>query len=321
MKILHVIISKGFAGSELYAINLLNYQSKFHNTFLIKINETNNVKYKKFLNSKTKVFNFNSFLKKFKINNKIDEINPDVVHTHLGNASKIVIKKNFKLVATLHMNYQKGHYSKHDGLIVSNDVQKEKASQSFKGIIKKSYLWPCSQNFHEANNIDIRKNLNIPKNSFIFGSIGRFISQKGFDIIVESFKSLNLDNCFLILIGNGHNEYPSYESKNIILLDHQDNVSSYLKSFDCYISASRWETFGIALIEAMSNNLPVITSIHEGNKEWINDFDVSIFTDAKDLRLKITEAFLKKPPKKKYDLDRFNYDEICKKITEFYMQL
>ena len=37
MKILHVIISKGFAGSELYTINLINYQSRNNDTYLIKI--------------------------------------------------------------------------------------------------------------------------------------------------------------------------------------------------------------------------------------------------------------------------------------------
>ena len=48
MKILHVIISKGFAGSELYAINLLNYQSKDNETYLIKTAENNSEKYKNF---------------------------------------------------------------------------------------------------------------------------------------------------------------------------------------------------------------------------------------------------------------------------------
>jgi len=39
MKILHVIISKGFAGSELYTVNLINHQSKNNDTFLIKSDE------------------------------------------------------------------------------------------------------------------------------------------------------------------------------------------------------------------------------------------------------------------------------------------
>jgi len=48
-----------------------------------------------------------NFLKKI-----IQKINPDIVHTHLGDASRIMSKSwgNFKLVATCHMNYKKKHY-------------------------------------------------------------------------------------------------------------------------------------------------------------------------------------------------------------------
>ena len=56
MKILHVLISKGFAGSELYAINLLNHQSQNHQTFLIKNSKSDANKYNKFLNINVKTF-------------------------------------------------------------------------------------------------------------------------------------------------------------------------------------------------------------------------------------------------------------------------
>ena len=131
MKILHVIISKGFAGSELYAINLLNYQSQKNETFLIKDANSDSKKYKKFLNNNVKIYELEGFFKKIKINKMIADIKPNIVHTHLGNASKIVIKKDFKLISTLHMSYHKEHYTAHDGLIISNQTQLGKASISF----------------------------------------------------------------------------------------------------------------------------------------------------------------------------------------------
>ena len=320
MKILHVIISKGFAGSELYTVNLINHQSKNNDTYLIKSAENNSIKYQKFLNKKTKIIDLKGLFKKIKINKLIDQINPDIVHTHLGNASKLIKKKKeFKLVSTLHMNYQSQHYKNHDGLIISNDTQEKKALESFKGKIKRSYLWPCAEKNLKKKHT-LRDDLSISKSSYLFGSIGRFSKQKGFDIIIESFKKLEFNDAFLLLIGNGHDEYKSHLDKNIILLDHQDNVADYLSIFDCYISASRWETFGIALVEAMSFNLPIITSVHEGNKEWIYDFDVDIFQNdnVSDLSMKMMNIYKKKPIKKKYNLDRFNYSKICDEILEFY---
>ena len=323
MKILHVLISKGFAGSELYAINLLNYQSQNHRTFLIKNSKSDENKYKKFLNNNVKTYDLKGFFKKIKINKMIAEIEPDIVHTHLGNASKIISKKNFKLVSTIHMNYQLDHYNQHDGIIVSNQTQFKKASESFKGKIKNLYLWPLFNNKFLKSNDQLKKELSIPSKSFIFGSVGRFHKQKGFDIVYESFKNLNLENAFLILIGNGYDEYKHYKYKNVILLDHQDNIQDYYKLFDCYISASRWESFGIALIEAMYFSLPIITTVHEGNQDWISDYDVEIFENENidQLKKKIIKTYNTGPKSIKYNLNRFDYNIICEDILKFYNDL
>lgn len=322
MKILHVIISKGFTGSELYVINLINYQSKYHDTMLIK-NENNEVSiYKNLLNKNVKVFDLKGFFKRFKINRIINKVKPDVVHTHLGNSSRIIKKKKFKLISTLHMNYDDRHYKNHDGLIISNETQEKKALKSFKGKIKRSLLWPCT-NKKNLTNKNLREKFSIPKNSYIFGSVGRFHKQKGFDIILKSFIKNKSKNVYLILIGNGFKEFIHYANKNIILLDHQYNIEDFYNFFDAYISASRWETFGISLVEAMSFNLPIITTVHEGNQEWISRYPVTTFKidDVDDLDNKIKFFCSKKPKKQKYNLDIFNYENICDEILAFYQNI
>ena len=323
MKILHVIISKGFAGSELYVINLLNYQSNFHDTYLIKNYNKESKRYKKFLNDNIKIYDVKGFFKKIKINNIIKKINPDIVHTHLGISSRIINKKNFKLISTLHMNYDKKHYENHDALIISNKTQENNALKSFRGKIKRSLLWPCTNKIKIDSKINIRKIYSIPKNGYVFGSVGRFHKQKGFDIILDSFKKLNISNTYLILIGNGHDQYKNFKSRNIILLDHKDDIANYYNAFDCYVSASRWETFGISLIEAMSFNLPIITSIHEGNQEWINDFDILKFNlnNKKDLMSKMKVFYETRPKRKKYNLNRFDYKIISRNILNFYKEI
>lgn len=323
MKILHVIISKGFAGSELYLINLLNYQSKKHDTYLIKNINKENRRYKKHLNPRTKVFDVTGLFKKIKVNKIIDTIKPDIVHTHLGLSSRIIKKKNFKLVSTLHMNYENKYYQNHDGLIISNKTQEKKARKNFRGKIKRSLLWACTKKNNNFKSINVRKKLGIPHDAYIFGSVGRFHKQKGFDIILNSFLKSNLSNAYLILLGNGHNDFNYYKSKNIKLLGHQDNTSDYYKIFNCYISASRWETFGISLIEAMKFNLPIITTVHEGNIEWINNYSVTKFNidDTDSLKSKIEFFYRTKPKKRKYNLNRFNYENICKDISKFYIDI
>ena len=65
-------------------------------------------------------------------------------------------------------------------------------------------------------------------------------------------------------------------------------------------SASRWETFGISLIEAMNFQLPILTTIHEGNSEWIYNYPVDIFEidNMNDFINKIKLIYKSKPKKK-----------------------
>ena len=77
--------------------------------------------------------NLTNFFKRNFLKKIIQKINPDIVHTHLGDASRIMSKSwgNFKLVATCHMNYKKKHYNNHDGIILLNKTQEEIVKEQF----------------------------------------------------------------------------------------------------------------------------------------------------------------------------------------------
>ena len=123
------------------------------------------------------------------------------------------------------------------------------------------------------------------------------------------------------IIKSGHLQ--KYQQRQYILLDHQDNIQDYYKLFDCYISASRWESFGIALIEAMYFSLPIITTVHEGNQDWISDYDVEIFENENidQLKKKIIKTYETGPKNIKYNLNRFDCNIICEDIFKFYNEL
>ena len=153
----------------------------------------------------------------------------------------------------------------------------------------------------------------------------QFHPQKGFDIILNCFKKANLKNATLLLIGNDHNEYANkiIGYKNIILLGHEDNVSNYYNIFDVVIFASRWETFGFSLVESMKFGLPIISSVHIGNKDWIKKFNISLINlkNEKDIERKIISFNNKKLSKKNYNLEIFDYKKNCKKISNIYNEI
>ena len=86
--IIHVILSDGFAGSEKYVCDLLEFQKKYFNVYVVISNK--NFMIKKFLDKKIRVFQINSFFQSIKIKKIINKLNPDIVHTHLGEATKKV---------------------------------------------------------------------------------------------------------------------------------------------------------------------------------------------------------------------------------------
>ena len=315
MKIIHIILSKGFSGSEKYVVDLINIQSLKHKCFLI-INKKNNY-YEKYcqINKGIKIIKINNFLSFFFINLYLNIVRPQIVHTHLGDASKKVIKRKFfKLISTLHMNFKKKYYKNHDGLIVSNETKKIEINNKLKCEVKKIYLWPSSNDIENAKNIsDLKKEYKIEKNDFIFGSIGRFHYQKGFDILQKVFKEISNKKIYLFLIGNDHDKFNHYKSKNIITLPFQKNTAQFYKFFDCFIMSSRWETFGMTLIEAMQNKLPIITTVHEGNQDWIKNYNVDIFNinNHSELKNLIDKRFKLGKQKTNYDLTIFNKIDRC----------
>jgi glycosyltransferase involved in cell wall biosynthesis len=323
IKIIHIILSSGFAGSERHMIDLINFQSKNYKTYLIKLKKNyylNNL----IISKKTKIYKIPKYFKKFFLRKIIKKLNPDIIHTHLGGASKIISKKwgNFKLVATCHMNYKKKYYTNHDGIIVLNKTQEKIVKKEFHNKIIRINLWPSLIRSKKYKKLYLLNKLKIKKNSYIFGSLGRFHYQKGFDLILKIFDKLKLKNCYLILIGNGHKEYKKIykNNHNIKILAHKNNPDDYLRIFNTFIFPSRWESFGLSLIEAMRNNLPIITSVNEGNKDWIKKFNVTRFNIDNDNQLKkaILKHYLNKAKKQKYNLKNFQPNIIIKQIDNFY---
>tara|TARA_B100001057_G_scaffold169036_1_gene169838 strand:+ start:467 stop:1462 length:996 start_codon:yes stop_codon:yes gene_type:complete len=323
LKILHVILSKGFSGSEKYVVDLTEFQKKKHFVYAItsKKNYSLNVKLKKKIN----VFEIGNFFRKLKIQKLIKNIKPNIVHTHLGESARLIEKSSsYKTISTMHMNYRNKDFKNMDGIIVSNKSQFKEIKKVFKGKIFMSYLWVNLPKSTIKKSIQ-KKKLNIPKKNLIFGSIGRFHPQKGFDILIECFQELNLKNSTLILIGNGHKEYSKLErdSKKFKIVGQVDNVSNYYNIFDICMFASRWESFGYSLIESMKFKKPIISSKHIGNKDWINKFSIHQFDINKKNQLKklIKKLYKSRPLIKKYDLSMFEYKKNCEAITGIYKKL
>jgi len=325
MKIVHLILSKGFAGTERYVCDLANYQKNNNKVYIVKLKSDNTEYFKKNTSKAINFIEMSNFFKSIFLKKIIKKIQPDIVHTHLGDAAKIIKKKwgQYKTVATMHMNYNPKYFKNIDGIICSNNHQLQNIKKKFSGSLFKSYLWPIEN--VKKNKINLKKKLGIPADYYIFGSIGRFHRQKGFDFLASTFDKVNLKKTALVLVGNGHLDFiKKYKhNKNIFLLDHSECPSHLYQIFDAAVFVSRWESFGITLLEAMQHRLPIISTVHEGNKDWVNKFKIlKIKVDNfKNLKKSLLYFRKLKPKKISYDLKDFKYKTLCQKIQKFYQDL
>ena len=115
-----------------------------------------------------------------------------------------------------------------------------------------------------------------------FLAVGRFSHlHKGFDLLIEAFHFFAEKNkeWTLDIVGEGPEEpmyrelIKKYELEDRITIHPFTNhIQQYYSEAQVYVLSSRWEGFGLVLVEAMAHGLPVISSDLPTSKEIMGDF-------------------------------------------------
>lgn len=119
-------------------------------------------------------------------------------------------------------------------------------------------------------------------NSKRFLAVGRFSHRhKGFDLLIEAFSIFAKNNkeWTLDIVGEGVEE-PLYRKMiadyklggRITLHPFTNNIQQYYTNAQVYVLSSRWEGFGLVLVEAMAHGLPIVSSDLPTSKEIMGDF-------------------------------------------------
>lgn len=127
-----------------------------------------------------------------------------------------------------------------------------------------------------------------------FIGVGRFSHKhKGFDILLKAFAKYcekHDDGWTLEIVGEGP-EQQMYEDiikdnnigHRVTISPFTNNVQKHYANASVYVLSSRWEGFGLVLIEAMSHGLPIISSHLPVTKELLDRTDTSLFFKNEDV--------------------------------------
>jgi len=141
-------------------------------------------------------------------------------------------------------------------------------------------------------------------------SVGRlYIKQKGFDLLLEAHKRL-IDKKILhklIILGDGPDKVTLKAminslglSNSVELHGFQDNIVDWYDNSHVFALASRYEGFGLVIVEALARGIPVVTTDCDGPREILSSGEYGIIVDkenveslAKGIELALTNNTLR----------------------------
>jgi glycosyltransferase involved in cell wall biosynthesis len=114
-----------------------------------------------------------------------------------------------------------------------------------------------------------KKELRIPENSLVVGTVGRLVPVKGPEFLIEASKIIisKYPDTYFLFAGDGELRQ-SLEmkarqmgvNKNIIFLGWRDDVPKIISIFDIFVLPSLNEGMGRVLVEAMALHKPIVAS-------------------------------------------------------------
>lgn len=318
--ILEICLSPDLGGLELHVKNLSTYLNAFS-----VINKTS--KLEPFLHEQSLTYSKIGRYSFFSLAKIIDKQEIDIVHLHWTKdipvvaLAKLISKRKPKIVQTRHMHmtrfksdfYHSFLYKNIDLIIsVTHLVQKQLETfipQDVRPKIQTCYIGANTPKVlsHEETT-ELKTSLGL-KNAFIVAIVGRIEEAKGQHIVLQAVKKLREQgiNAKTLVIGHAMNE--SYLQnlketyKDDIFTGFVNNASNLMQIADCLVLATKKETFGLVLIEAMKCGICVVGSNQGGPLEIIDHEKTGLLFESmnsNDLYEKLSDLY--EHPNKKEQL-------------------
>jgi glycosyltransferase involved in cell wall biosynthesis len=273
-----------------------------------------------------------------------------VLHAHLPKAELVasLIRRKSTLILSKHNSeqfYPSGNRfisklmakfvsRRSDGIIyISEAVQEFTVNISEDTILTPSWIvhYGYNSNFLLP---DKKSHLEIMGEKLVVGTVSRLVPQKDLRTLIGAIALLNVQNisCELVIVGRGpdRQELENYSrtigvDDSLRWVDFSEDVYSEISQMDIFCLTSKYEGFGLVLLEAMQCQVPIVASRNSAIVEVLGEeyqyfFDTS---DVDDLSNKIIDFLVTTNRKEaiEYLQDRlrfFSPRKMCLSIEKIY---
>lgn len=178
-----------------------------------------------------------------------------------------------------------------------------------------------------------REKLGLKGKRVILSVPGRFNYGKGVHLLMDSFRLIKDNDARLVVVGGGGNycEVVKRKADNRVIFKHKISDEELIKLYkisDVFVLPSLEENFGIVLLEAMINELPVVANNSGGVPEIVLDGKTGYLCEPGnviDMRDNITRLLFDENNAKKFGergrsrvLKYFTWDKVAKEVIRTY---
>lgn len=332
LRIMQVILSRGFAGSERAAAEACNAMCPEHEVSLVVRRDhrhENGASIRDHLDPRVRVFEVPArWFSRRRLAAAIREVSPQVIHTHLRRGTRYVaqIAPDVAHFCTLHLSLNGPHFLKADGLVCITEWQLDTIPADYRGRV---FLIPNSlvpQSRLPADEVQrLRASLGAGPSDFLVGGVGRLAESKGFDLLIRAFAEAGLPGGRLVIVGEGRERrrLESLAGAGVVFTGYRSDAKELFQAFDVFVSPSRSEPFGRVIIEALDAGVPVIATEALGPRDIARRFPVELvpIDDVGAMAAALRRAAGRPRERLSLDLSEFHVDRVVGRLLDAYREV
>lgn len=329
MHIVHLILTRRFAGSERYASELANAQVEAGHRVTMVLRRAaardrpDAIAYR--LDPRIELETTTDLLPAWQARRILRRLRPDVAHAHLSAGCRALqgLDGHCLRVATLHIHYKPRQHAKLDALIAIAPWQLAAIPEALRRHSVQIDNWTRAIPARPGARADLRHQAGIAPDAFVFGALGRIEPGKGLDVLVEAWQRAALPaDARLVIVGQGDAFAAVRKAApaDVVMPGFVANPRDWMETFDVFVSAARREPFGLVLLEAMNAGLPILASASDGARHLAPAIGAPLLPvgDVEALAAALRDLHATRPPRHAYPMHRFEPAARIADIEAFY---
>lgn len=329
MKIVHLLLTHSFAGTERHAIELANAQAAEHEVTMILHRRAaeerpNALAHRLDPRVTTVLVGGWGPLVVWAARRALRRLKPDVAHAHLSHACRALhgLRGLCLRVATLHIHYKPQQHRDLDALIAIAPWQLDAIPAAQRAHTVQIDNWTAAPPFDAQARQRVRAEAGIAEDEFLIGALGRAEASKGLDVLIEAFVAARLPKARLAIVGGGR-DWQALRQRapvEVLMPGFVAKPQEWFSAFDAFVSAARSEPFGLVFLEAMAAGLPVLATRSQGGEHFSRLIERPLVAcdDVEALSEALQQLAMQRPPRRHHDLSAFDLRAKVAEVEAFY---